>query len=83
MLIAERAGIIRAYRDGQLLDAPALDLKSIDSSVEVGPAGIAIHPRFADNGRLFIVYTSDEGDGRFVHRVCASEQSILCSSIRS
>jgi glucose/arabinose dehydrogenase len=69
MLIAEHAGIIRAYRKGQLLDVPALDLKSIDGSVEVGPAGIAVDPRFSENGRLFVVYTSHEGNGRFVHRV--------------
>lgn len=63
--VAERQGRIRLLRDGTLQDAPFLDISDrVSSQVtrEQGFLGLAFHPRFAENGRFFVNYTSLAGE---------------------
>jgi glucose/arabinose dehydrogenase len=56
LFVLEQAGRIRVIRDGQLLAAPFLDIRSIvRSGGEQGLLGLAFHPSYATNG-LFYVY---------------------------
>lgn len=57
----EQVGRIRVIRDGNLLPDAYLDLTSKVNAVgtEQGLLGLAFHPRFAENGRVFVFYTSD------------------------
>jgi glucose/arabinose dehydrogenase len=57
----EQVGRIRVIRDGNLLPGAYIDLTSNVSAVgsEQGLLGLAFHPRFAENGRVFVFYTSD------------------------
>jgi glucose/arabinose dehydrogenase len=64
LFILEKPGRIRILRDGALLDQLFLDLTDRvgSSGSEQGLLGLAFHPRYADNGRLFVNYTDREGD---------------------
>src|SRR5688572_19240078 len=61
MLVAEKTGLVRVVRAGELLPAPFLDLSaSIDAFGEGGLLGLALHPLYATNGRFFVSYTTPE-----------------------
>ncbi len=62
ILVTERPGRIRVVKDGALLDAPFATLDVAHVS-EAGLMGIALHPRFAENGHLFVCYTYQGGAG--------------------
>jgi glucose/arabinose dehydrogenase len=65
LFVAEQTGRIRIVRDGKLLDQPFLDIADrITSGGERGLLGIAFHPRFPDDPRLFVDYTDTNGDTR-------------------
>lgn len=64
LFVVEKRGVIREVRDGVLRDPPFLDLRDrvgSDSS-EQGLLSVAFHPHFAENGRLFVDYTNQDGD---------------------
>jgi glucose/arabinose dehydrogenase len=61
--IAEKGGRIRVVRDGTLLATPFLDLSSqVSSGSEQGLLGIAFHPRYPSDPRVFVDYTDLAGD---------------------
>jgi glucose/arabinose dehydrogenase len=63
LYVVEQAGHIRVVRNGQLASTPFLDVSDrIASGGERGLLGLAFHPRFAANGRLFLNYTDRAGD---------------------
>ncbi|MBI5328837.1 MAG: PQQ-dependent sugar dehydrogenase [Deltaproteobacteria bacterium] len=62
LFIAEQAGIVRILRDGNLLPTPFLDIREkVKSGGEMGLLSIAFHPKFKENGRFFVNYTSSSG----------------------
>jgi len=67
LFVNEQAGIIRVInRDGSLRQQPFVDLRDrIQAGGERGLLGLAFHPDFKDNGRLFVHY-SRAGDGATV-----------------
>lgn len=65
LFIVEQAGLVRIARDGKLLDRPFLDLtKRVKTGTERGLLSLAFHPRYAENGFLFVNYTDRSGDTR-------------------
>ena len=63
LFIVEQAGRIRIHDGAQLLSTPFLDITAITSSPgERGLLGLAFHPQYAANGRLFVFYTDLSGD---------------------
>jgi glucose/arabinose dehydrogenase len=59
VFVVEQTGLIRIIQDGKLLPAPFADLsKLVTDAGEQGLLGLAFHPDFAQNGRLFVYYTS-------------------------
>jgi glucose/arabinose dehydrogenase len=58
LFVCERHGLVRVIKDGKLLDKPALDLKdkTISSFLEEGLFGIEFHPKFKENGKLYVSY---------------------------
>lgn len=74
LYFAEKWGVIRLIKDGVLLPEPALDMR--DAVLEGGPSsdgvedpnqgkrglvGMAFHPDYETNGRMFVLYTADQG----------------------
>jgi glucose/arabinose dehydrogenase len=64
LFVVEQGGRIFVVRDGRLAADPFLDLSDrILDGGERGLLGLAFHPRFPDDPRLFVDYTeADEGD---------------------
>lgn len=65
LFIIEQPGRIRIIKDGVLLDTPFLEIGSLvrADGKEQGLLGLAFHPDFAQNGRFFIDYTTEETNG--------------------
>ena len=68
LFVAERPGRIRLVAGGRLQRKPVAVLKVVERG-ESGLMGLALDPRFDDNGFLYVCYTADIGGGRGVNRV--------------
>lgn len=63
LFIVERRGTIRIASGGSVSSALFLDVRSLvrASGQEQGLLGLAFHPRFAENGLLYVNYTDTAG----------------------
>ncbi len=65
LFVVEQGGTIRILRDGRLEPRPFLDLRDrVRSGGERGLLSVAFHPRYAENGWLYVDYTDRVGDTR-------------------
>ncbi|MDE2878355.1 PQQ-dependent sugar dehydrogenase [Candidatus Palauibacter soopunensis] len=73
LFVVEQTGRIRiANADGELLGDPFLDLSGrVGTAPEGGLLTMAFHPRYGDNGQVFVYYT-DTGDDTVVERYTVS-----------
>jgi glucose/arabinose dehydrogenase len=63
LFVVEQTGRIRIVRDGTLVDRPFLDITGrISSGGERGLLGLAFHPDYRSDPRVFVDYTDREGD---------------------
>ncbi len=65
IFVVQQGGQVRIVRDGALVSRPFLDIAGrISSGGERGLLGLAFHPRFPDDPRIFVDYTDGNGDTR-------------------
>ena len=65
LYVVEQGGRIRVIFDGQVLPEPFLDISDrLGTGGERGLLGLAFHPEFATNGRIFVNYTNPGGATR-------------------
>lgn len=64
LFLVERRGTVRVYENGAVKAGYFLDLRSVvdDSAGERGLLGLAFHPSFETNRRLYVYYTRSGGD---------------------
>ena len=63
LFVVEQTGAIRIVRGGEVAPDPFLDISAlISAGGERGLLGLAFHPRFESNRRLYINYTDTLGD---------------------
>lgn len=63
IFIVEQPGRIRVLREGSVLPTPYLDITDrVGSGGERGLLSVAFHPRFAENGYLYLNYTDRSGN---------------------
>ena len=64
LFVVEKPGLIRVVQDGELLEAPFLDISDRvnDGKSEQGLLGLAFAPNYAENGLFFVNYTDSAGD---------------------
>lgn len=77
--VAERDGRILLLRpDGAVAEEPFLDLRTevFDFGIEQGLLGLAFHPGYADNGRLFVYYTDAQDDTVLVEYAVSSDPDV-------
>src|SRR5918992_2913152 len=87
LFVAEQGGRIFVLGTGDARGEPFLDLSALtEASGEQGLLGLAFHPSFEENGRLFVNYTDTAGDtviaeyrARQRHRADAESARILLS----
>jgi glucose/arabinose dehydrogenase len=60
MYIVEQRGRIRILDGGKLLDQPFFTIGGLSEGNEEGLLGLAFHPGFAKNGRVFVNYTTKD-----------------------
>ncbi|MFB6071162.1 MAG: sorbosone dehydrogenase family protein [Halanaeroarchaeum sp.] len=57
--VAEQRGVVRVLANGELRSEPLLDLRDrVVTGYEMGLLGIALHPAFETNRRLFVRYSA-------------------------
>jgi glucose/arabinose dehydrogenase len=61
MLVTERPGRLRIVRSGALDPQPVTGIPEVRAAVLGGLLEVALHPRFAENGFVYLSY-SKEGD---------------------
>ena len=67
LFIVEQRGTIRVWEKGSLRSQLFLNLRNkVLTGGEMGLLGLAFHPKFRTNGRLFVNYNSQEGELRTV-----------------
>ena len=59
IFIAERGGIVRLIKDGELVETPALDLSPEITRAEGGLLAIALDSKFDENGFMYALYVVD------------------------
>ncbi|GAB3245037.1 PQQ-dependent sugar dehydrogenase [Chitinimonas naiadis] len=60
LFVAQQNGALRIVKNGVLLSAPFHQF-TVNASGERGLIGVAIHPDFANNGWVYVYYTTDSG----------------------
>ena len=59
LFIVEQEGTVRIWKNGKLSEKPFLDVRDrVVSGGEMGLLGLAFHPKFSENRRFFVNYTS-------------------------
>ena len=81
LFVAERAGRIRIVRDGTLVPRPFLDIvERIASGGEQGLLGLAFHPHYPADPRVFVDYTDRDGNTVIASfRVTATDPDVALS----
>ena len=65
IFVVEQRGVVRVVQNGKLAARPFLDVSKLlgNDTGEQGLLGLAFHPKFKENGRVYIAYTDqDEND---------------------
>jgi glucose/arabinose dehydrogenase/PKD repeat protein len=58
ILIAEKDGVVRLYKDGALQPTPFMDIRNrVSTFTDRGLLGLAADPDFATNGYIYLLYT--------------------------
>lgn len=71
LLVTERKGTVRIVsKDGKLQDAPILKIE-VRQEGESGLHGIALHPDFENNQRVYLYYTYNADGDRSLNKVAA------------
>ena len=85
LFLVERRGLIKVFKDGAVQPGSFLDMRTrVEAGGERGLLGLAFHPRFEDNGLLFVFFTRPGGDvvlGRW--RANASRSAVMLSSFKT
>lgn len=64
LLVTERPGRLRIIKDGTLLPQAVAGLPPVEARGQGGLLDIALHPRYAENGWLYLSYAASGAGGR-------------------
>jgi glucose/arabinose dehydrogenase len=83
LYLVEQLGSIRVFEHGGLRKERFFDLLGkVSTGNEQGLLGLAFHPRFADNGKLYVNYTDRDGDTHIVEFRVTEDRSRVDPSTR-
>ncbi|MFC6724825.1 PQQ-dependent sugar dehydrogenase, partial [Halobium palmae] len=85
--VADQTGVVYVYESGTRRDRPFLDLRDVvDYGGEKGLLGVALHPKFGENGRLFVRYSAPRRSGtpsNYSHTFVLSEFRATADGLRA
>lgn len=82
-ILEQHVGKVRIFEAGKLLPKPFLTLTDLSKGNEQGLLGLAFHPKFASNGKLYVNYTGGDDHTRIVeYRVSAANPDEVDPSTR-
>lgn len=83
LLVTERPGRLRIIENGKLLPQPVAGLPPIEARGQGGLLDVALHPRFAENGWIYLSYAASGkgGVGTEVLRARLSGDRLLDSQV--
>jgi glucose/arabinose dehydrogenase len=62
LFVVEQTGAVRIVEDGSFRSAPFIDIsRSVSHGGEQGLLGLAFHPTYKTNGKLYLSYTDTQG----------------------
>jgi glucose/arabinose dehydrogenase len=77
LFVAEQTGAVRVIAGGVLLPTPFLDVRdSVSCCGERGLLGLAFHPAYPADGRVFVSYTSRSGASRIASFHVSSDSNV-------
>ena len=82
--VVEQGGRVEVIENGRIRATPFLDISSrVSCCGERGLLSLAFHPRYRQNGRLYVNYTNNAGDTRVVgYRANAARTRAVPSTAR-
>lgn len=82
-VVEQHVGQIRVLEGGKLLDKVFFSIEDLSRGNEQGLLGLAFHPEFVKNGRLFVHYTAKDAASHIVeYRVSASDPDAVDPATR-
>lgn len=82
VLITERAGRLRIFRNGKLLPEPVSGLPGITPTGQGGLLDLALHPDFAQNRWLYFSYVAEVDDEATTHVARGKYQAGMLSDVQ-
>ena len=84
LFVIEQGGRIKIIKNGSVLATPFLDIhKGISSGGERGLLGLAFHPNFKSNHKLYVNFTNSSGDTAInEYRVTANANRVSTTTAR-
>jgi glucose/arabinose dehydrogenase len=78
LFVVEQRGAIRVLEHGAVSPKKFFTIRGLSDGNEEGLLGLAFHPKFADNGKLYVNYTSDDMATHIVeYRVSAKDPDVV------
>jgi glucose/arabinose dehydrogenase len=78
LFVVEQRGAIRILENGVVTKRPFFTIGHLSTENEEGLLGLAFHPKFADNGKLYVNYTSEDMATHIVeYRVSANDPDVV------
>ena len=69
IFLVEQTGAVRVWQAGTIQEPPAFNIIDAAGAGSGALFGLALDPDFANNGGLYVAYTSVDADGSFANRI--------------
>ena len=82
-IVEQHAGTIRILENGKVLPKPFFTIKDLSRGNEQGLLGLAFHPQYTKNGKLYVHYTAADDSSHIVeYKVSASNPDAVDMTTR-
>ncbi|HEY5921534.1 MAG TPA: PQQ-dependent sugar dehydrogenase [Kofleriaceae bacterium] len=81
-ILEQHAGTIRILENGKLLPKPFFSISDLSKANEQGLLGLAFHPQFATNNKLYVHYTARDDSTRIAEYKVGSDPDAVDTSTR-
>ena len=76
-IVEQHAGTIRIFENGKLAAKPFLTIGGLSKGNEQGLLGLAFHPQYAKNGKLYVHYTAKDDSSHIDEYKVSSDPDVV------